>query len=77
MVTCGQMTKDEAMKQAEEAKKKSGRPRELELFFENIGITEKEFDEVLSNPLRYLRYLKKKSAALRRIKALKHFVIPQ
>ena len=77
LVTCGQMTRDEAMAHADEAKKKGERPIELNWLFENIGITEEEFDEVLSNPLRHLKYLKKKSAAARRIKALKHFVIPQ
>ena len=77
LVTCGQMTKDEAMKHVEEQKMKTGRPAELDLFLENIGITAKEFDEVLSNPLRHLKYLKKKSAAVRRIKALNHIALPR
>ena len=76
LVTCGQMTRDEAMRHVEEAKMKTGRPAELDWLLENIGITEKDFDEVLASPLRHLEYLNKKSAAVRRIKALRQVVIP-
>jgi hypothetical protein len=70
------MTRDEAMRHVEEAKMKTGRPAELDWLLENIGITEKDFDEVLASPLRHLEYLNKKSAAVRRIKALRQVVIP-
>ncbi|PXF59973.1 MAG: hypothetical protein C4B58_02135 [Deltaproteobacteria bacterium] len=76
LVTCGQMTRSEALTQIEKAKKRGGRPHELKLFFDKLGITEKEFEEVLASPMRHLKYLKKRSAVIRRIKALKQFILP-
>jgi hypothetical protein len=72
LVTCGQMPRDEARRHVEEEKMKVDHPAELDWFLDNTGITEKEFDDVLSNPLRHIKYTKKKSAAVRRIRALKH-----
>lgn len=76
LVTCGQMTRSEAITQIEKAKKRGGRPHELKLFFDKLGITEKEFEEVLASPMRHLKYLKKRSAVIRRIKVLKQVVLP-
>ena len=73
LVTCGQMSRAEAMAHAEEAKKKRGCPQELEWFLNNLNITEQEFDEVIGNSMMHLKYLKKNNAILRRLRALKHF----
>lgn len=75
LVTCGQMTKTEAKDLVEEVKKRTNRPPELKWFLENIGITEKEFEDVLTSPSRHLKYLKKNSAIKRRINAIKQFVL--
>lgn len=76
LVTSGQITKAEAKDLVEAAKKKTNHPPELQWFLDNIRITEKDFEDVLTSPLKHLKYLKKNSAVKRRIKAIKQSVLP-
>jgi predicted PP-loop superfamily ATPase len=74
LVTCGQMSRDEALTHVEEVKNRERRPPELDYFLQNLGIKEEEFNNVLAKPLIHSKYMTRRSAAVRRIKALKQYI---
>jgi len=77
LVTCGQMTKSEALKQVEEARQKlGGEPPVLQLFLDSLEITREDFEDVILDPLRHLKYLKGVHPAVRRLKTIKHRLFP-
>lgn len=71
LVTSSQLTKDEAKKKLSETIHNIGEPKNLKWFLDEIGISKEEFDKVLEDPLKHIKYLKKKNPAIRRINALR------
>jgi lysyl-tRNA synthetase class I len=71
LVTCGQLTKEEAKKILSEHRKGTEEPDNIDWFLGELGISREEMDEVLKYPMRHIQYLKKRNPAIRRIKALK------
>lgn len=68
LVTCGQMSKAEARHHVEiSSERLTESPPEIGRFIESLDITKQQFEEVLQEPLRHLKYLSKRHPAVRRI----------
>ena len=76
LVTAGLMTREEAQKRIEEKREEIEEPENMGWFQDKLGITREEIENVLSDPLRHMKYLKDHSRAWRRIRALKKRYIP-
>jgi hypothetical protein len=72
LVTCGQLTKEEAKKKILKDMEEIHVPKNLSWFLDELGISQAEMDEVLEDPMRHMKYLKQRSPLLRRIKAIKN-----
>ncbi len=75
LVTCGQMTREEAERKVAENREKTGLPGNLDAFLQDLNITKEEMDEVLANPKRHMKYLTQRSRVTRRLRALKERTI--
>ena len=72
LITAGTMSKKNAIEKIEAHKTSSEKPTNLDWFFDKLQITRKEFDNVLSSdPMRHMKFLRKKSPAIRRLEALR------
>jgi len=71
LVTCGQLTKEEARKKVSNEIKEIQEPKNLQWFLDELGITQAEMDKVLEDPMRHMKYLKERSRIVRRLKAMK------
>jgi predicted PP-loop superfamily ATPase len=70
LVTAGQMSREEAEDRVSEIKAKMQEPENLDWFLKTLKITKEEFDNVLSEPLRHMKYMKQRSRVLRRLRYL-------
>jgi hypothetical protein len=70
LITCNQMMKEEAVRKLSCEIEEMHEPENLKWFLNELGISQAEMDEVLEDPMRHMKYLKKHSPVLRRIKAL-------
>lgn len=71
LVTCGQISKEEAIKKLSEEKKEIHEPGNLDWFMDELRISKSEFEEVFKVPLPHMKYLKRNNPVIRRIKSLK------
>lgn len=71
LITCGQMTKEEAAKKVFEKRTSIKEPGNLNWFLDTFGISKEELDTILADPMRHIKYLKNRSRVLRRFCALK------
>lgn len=58
LVTAGLMSRDEALRRVSERHGETGRPENLDWFLSALDISESEFEEVLRDPLRHMKYRK-------------------
>jgi len=70
LVTVGQMTRDEAVREVAEKKAYMEEPPNLPAFLEALNITREEFDAAVANPLKHIPFLRSRSRVVRRLKAL-------
>jgi len=72
LVTCGQLTREEALNRVNGNKKEMvEEPKNLNWFLTEFGISETDFHEALKDPTRHLKYLSKRSRIARKKQALK------
>lgn len=70
LVTCGQMTREEAKKAIDEYGFEVKEPGNLDWFLNEMEISRDEFETILSNPLQHMKYMKPRSRVKRRLGAL-------
>ena len=68
LVTCGQMTRDEAVELGKGNDLAGDEPSSLGWFLEEFGLTRKDFDEIAIERRRHVPYLRIRSRVVRRLR---------
>lgn len=68
LVTAGQMSKKEAENKVAESKASIKEPENLQWFFDVLEITRNDFENVLSDPMRHMKFMKQENPILRRLR---------
>jgi hypothetical protein len=76
LVTIGQMSRKEALEKIAANKAKLHEPDNFQWFLDTLKITRENFNKVISEPLKHMKYMKQRSPIKRRLKHLKSKLIP-
>ena len=76
LVTCGQLSREEAKNRVAAKKNSIREPSNLDFFLNALNISKVEMDCVLANPMMHIKYTNERSRALRRLRTLKKQLSP-
>jgi hypothetical protein len=76
LVTVAQMSKKEAELRVAESKANIREPENLQWFLNVLKITREDFEKVLSEPMRHMKYMGQRSRVWRRLKFMKRKLFP-
>jgi len=75
LVTAGQMTREEALRKVSEHDNETAEPENLGLLLNALGISRAQFEEVLRDPLRHMKYRKEPGQLWRACRAAKRLLL--
>ena len=76
LVTIGQMSREEAKQRVAANKETIHEPENLQWFFDTFKISRDEFDQVIAEPLLYVKYMEQRNRIWRRLKYLRSKLLP-
>ncbi|NPU84685.1 MAG: hypothetical protein HPY65_09375 [Syntrophaceae bacterium] len=76
LVTCGQLDRQEAEKRLAEKRESLKEPSNMDFFLNALDISRDDFEGVVTDPMKHMKYRKERSRVVRRLKTLKKKFYP-